>query len=85
MPIVNHPRLSETVITKVLRSVVTLEPDGWHVWDPATDSRHIVNPQCDCAGKAIRGTCSHEIAVAMHLQRDAGASVEQIVELLRKL
>lgn len=85
MPIVSPPRLSAAVIEKVLRSVVTPLDDGWCVWDPKTDSKHIFKQACDCTGYRLRGSCSHVIAVEMYKKRRQGYSPEQVEELLRKL
>ena len=85
MPIIMPPRLSDEVIEKVLRCVVTPLGSDWEVWDPKLNSHHIVNRTCDCTGYSIRGTCSHLIALDMYRERQKGATPEQVREILQNL
>lgn len=65
---------TEKQTEKALGCVVTKLESGYRVWNPETDSTHVVDGECDCTGFQFRRYCYHLTAVELYENSTSSSS-----------
>jgi len=57
--------------------------DSYIIWNPETDSRHVVTKgHCDCVGFSRFGYCYHITAVNLHKESISKLSAKKVIDEL---